>query len=159
MKVALIPDPLYSTGHSDGVASFFEDDVLLIADYNNREYYNDVEHAIKTASPEVETVRLECKHAATNDTNWHGFTSAVGNYVNILVTNNAAYVPQLGIPECDKKALDLVKTDTNKTVLPINTSRLSHMGGNVRCMTYQAESTHPVAKHLLKVAREMTNGV
>ena len=84
MKVALIPDPLYSTGHSDGVASFFEDDVFLIADYNNREYYNDVEHAIKTAFPEVETVRLECKHAATNDTNCCEFTSALGSYVNIL---------------------------------------------------------------------------
>jgi agmatine/peptidylarginine deiminase len=161
MSIAFIADPDDTTGHSDGIVSFIEDDVVLIGDYNDPEYYTDVENSIKTAYPDVKTVRLGCKVAtssATSDKNWRGFSSAVGSYVNILVTNNAAYVPQFGKPKCDKKALDLVKANTDKTVVPIDTSKLSHMGGSVRCMTYQVETCNPVAKRLLKEARKMTNG-
>ena len=78
--------------------------------------------------------------------------------MNILVTNNAVYVPQFGKPKCDKKALDLVQAYTNKTVVPIDTSKLSHMGGSVRCMTSQVEYCTSVAESLLKVARKVTNG-
>ena len=161
MSIAFIADPDDTTGHSDGIVSFIEDDVVLIGDYNDPNYYNDVERSIKTTFPGVRTVRLKCNDAAatgTSDKNWRGFTSAVGSYVNMLVTNNAVYVPQFGKPECDKNTLDLVRANTNKTVVPIDTSKLSHMGGSVRCMTSQVESCNAVAENLLKAARKVTNG-
>ena len=57
-KVAFIPDPEDTTGHSDGIVAFLEDDVLLIGDYGDEEYYKDVEVAVKSVFPEVHTFRL-----------------------------------------------------------------------------------------------------
>lgn len=59
-KVAFIPDPEDTTGHADGIVAFLEDDVLLIGDYGDEEYYEVVEVAVKSVFPEVETFRLPC---------------------------------------------------------------------------------------------------
>lgn len=84
---------------------------------------------------------------------WKGFTTAVGCYVNMLVTNNAVYVPQFNMPNCDTQAIDVIKSHTNKKVVPIDASKLSHMGGSVRCMCWQIESSHLVAQVLKKVCK------
>lgn len=59
-KVAFIPDPEDTTGHADGIVAFLKDDVLLIGDYGDEEYYEVVEVAVKSVFPEVETFRLPC---------------------------------------------------------------------------------------------------
>ena len=153
-KVAFIPDPEDTTGHSDGIVSFIEHDVLLIGDYNDSEYYNAVEKAIKSEFPDLETVRLPCPagvpRGASGSGKEKGFTTAVGSYVNALVTNRAVYVPQFGNASCDAKALEIIKGLTSKTVVGVDTSKLSHMGGSVRCMSWQIESSHFVAQALYK---------
>lgn len=153
-KVAFIPDPEDTTGHSDGIVSFIEDDVLLIGDYNDSEYYDAVEKAVKCEFPDLETVRLPCPsgvpRGASGNSKEKGFTTAVGSYVNALVTNRAVYVPQFGNALCDAKALEIIKSLTSKTVVGIDTSKLSHMGGSVRCMSWQIESSHFVAQALYK---------
>ena len=93
MTIAFIPDPDDTTGHSDGIVSFIEDDVVLIRDYNDPDYYNEVESSIKNTFPSVETIRLKCEDAADTkkrDKNWRGFTSAVGSYVNSGVVAGGA---------------------------------------------------------------------
>lgn len=149
-KVAFIPDPEDTTGHSDGIVSFIEDDVLLIGDYDDLEYYNAVEVAVKSEFPDLKTVRLPCKisNGEPSNAKCKGFTSAVGSYINVLVTNNAVYVPQYSNPVYDSQALEIIKDNTDKTVVPIDTSELSHMGGSVRCMSWQIESSHTLAQTL-----------
>lgn len=60
-KVAFIPDPEDTTGHADGIVAFIEENVLLIGDFGDDDgYYRDVEVAVKSAFPGVETFRLPC---------------------------------------------------------------------------------------------------
>ncbi|XP_028397166.1 uncharacterized protein LOC114520986 [Dendronephthya gigantea] len=152
-KVAFIPDPEDTTGHADGIVAFIEENVLAIADFGDEdEYYRDVEVAVKSAFPNVETFRVPCgkQDSGSVDKKWKGFTDATGSYVNMLVTNNAIYVPQYGQTNYDKQALEIVRSHTSKTVVPVSTKMLSHMGGSVRCMSWQMESSHPVAQALYK---------
>ena len=74
----------------------------------------------------------------------------MGSYVNMLVTNNAVYVPQFNQSNYDSQAIEVIKSHTSKNVLPVDMSKLSHMGGSVRCMSWQIESSHPVAQALYK---------
>ena len=60
-KVAFIPDPEDTTGHADGIVAFLEEDIVLIGDYGDEEYYKAVEVAVKSTFPEVETFRLPCR--------------------------------------------------------------------------------------------------
>lgn len=171
-KIAFIPDPEDTTGHSDGIVAFIEEDILLIANDGDEKYYKEVETAVKTTFPNVKTVCLPCgKHNSSgtmftiinlninahnlilhflDGKKWKGFTTAIGGYVNMLVTTNAVYVPQFNLEESDSKALEIVKSCTQKKVVSINTSNLSHMGGSVRCMSWQMEASHPVAQALYK---------
>ena len=68
----------------------------------------------------------------------------------MLVTNNAVYVPQFNQPDYDLQAIEVIKSHTSKKVIPVDTSKLSHMGGSVRCMSWQVESSHPLAQALCK---------
>jgi agmatine/peptidylarginine deiminase len=85
-KVAFIPDPEDTTGHADGIAAFVEDNVLLIGDYGDEEYYNSVEYAVKSVFPEVETCRLPCGCCDNESTS----TDSSGNkQCSILVQEKA----------------------------------------------------------------------
>ena len=69
-KVAFIPDPEDTTGHADGIVAFVEDNVLLIGDYGDEEYYKSVEYAVKSVFPEVETFRLPCSSDSAGNRQW-----------------------------------------------------------------------------------------
>ena len=47
-KVGFIPDPEDTTGHADGIVAFVEDNVLLIGEHGDEEYYKSVECAVKS---------------------------------------------------------------------------------------------------------------
>ena len=149
-KVAFIPDPEDTTGHADGIVAFVEDNVLLIGDYGDEEYYKSVEYAVKSVFPEVETFRLPCSSDSAVDKKWEGFTTAGGSYPNMLVTNNAVYVPQYNQPSYDTQAIEVIRSHTSKKIVPVDVSKLSHMGGSVRCMSWQIESFQPIAQALYK---------
>ena len=156
-KVAFIPDRKNdTTGHSDGMVSFIEENVLLVADYYEKEFYDKVKEAVLAEFPDLKIVRMPFGYPweKLNAHNWRGFRSAVGVNVNTVVTNNALYVPVFGNSTLDKRALDIMKEHTNKEVHSIDTSKLSKMGGSVRCMTWQIESDQPAAKALLEMAKK-----
>ena len=72
-----------------------------------------------------------------------------GIYTNSAVTTNAVYVPQDGLPGA-AEALAVVTTHAgSKAVVPIDTSRVSMMGGSVRCMCWQLQPEDDTAKRLL----------
>ena len=149
-KVAFIPDYNDTTGHSDGQVSFIEENVILICSYGddveNVNYYNDVENAILTKFPNVTTVKVSCKGTPSK---WRGFDTARNVYVNILVTNNAVYVPSFS-QEHNQQVLTKVRNNVHGStkVLSVNTSKLSKMGGSVRCMSWQLKSDNIIARAL-----------
>ena len=64
------------------------------------------------------------------------FGSACGLYTNMLVTPERIYFPQFGIKE-DAVALQQIRSVTKRTVVPVQSSNVCHMGGGVRCMSWQ----------------------
>lgn len=158
MSVAIIPDPHDTTGHADGVVSFIDSNTLVIGDYCDDKYYKQVEEAVLEAFPELDIVKLPCmddkQTKPKKKANWRGFSSAAGAYVNSLLTDSSLYVPQFQKAESDKKALDILKENANRRVVTVDTSKLSHMGGSVRCMSWQINASDPLAKALLRAARK-----
>ncbi|XP_041375917.1 putative agmatine deiminase [Gigantopelta aegis] len=146
-NVCLIPDPGDKTGHSDGMVSFIERDTLLLADYGNKDEYEKLECIIRSRFPDTKIVRLPCKDTGKT---WKGISSAVGSYVNCLVTSDCVYIPRFG--EDNEEVMSIIRSNTSKKVVSVDTGKLSHMGGSVRCMTWQIRSSHPIAKGLLQLA-------
>lgn len=64
------------------------------------------------------------------------FGSACGLYTNMLVTSERIYFPQFGIKE-DAVALQQIRSVTKRTVVPVQSSNVCHIGGGVRCMSWQ----------------------
>eukprot|EP00112_Aurelia_sp_Birch-Aquarium-sp1_P024880 Seg8036.2 transcript_id=Seg8036.2/GoldUCD/mRNA.D3Y31 product="putative agmatine deiminase" protein_id=Seg8036.2/GoldUCD/D3Y31 len=159
MKVAIIPDPRDTTGHADGVVSFIDTNVLLIGDYCDAKYYKEVKEAVEEAFPDLIIIKMPCmddkqEKSKKKKSNWRGFSSAVGAYVNILLTDSSVYVPHFGKAEVDSQALEIVSKNTQRRVVTVDTGKLSHMGGSVRCMSWQICQSHPLAMALLQAAKK-----
>ena len=73
----------------------------------------------------------------------------------MLVTDNAVYVPQFDSAE-DQAASDVVRANTEKMVLPVNTAQVAVMGGNVRCTTWQMYHDTDIALALVGQAEKRT---
>jgi agmatine deiminase len=88
---------------------------------------------------------------------WHDqpfdarYGTSCGIYVNSVVTDNAIYVPQFGLPE-DADAITLLLQHTEKPVIPIRADGVCAMGGSARCTVWHAEGE--IADRLRAAARE-----
>lgn len=148
-KVLVIPDPEDTTGHSDGVVSFVNEDTLLVAYYqDDKEYYDVIEHEVKKAFPHINVVPLPCYEVKKKS---HGFSSAEGSYANSLVTYNAVYLPFFSNQSSNEKALKVFQDNTNKEVIPVyGMQKVAPLGGSLRCMSWQIDEDHPIAKSLFE---------
>lgn len=85
----------------------------------------------------------------------HGFGTAEGSYANSLVTNNAVYLPFFSDQRSNQIAFEVFKRNTDKEVVPVYTAgTLPALGGSVRCVTWQIDQEHPVAKALFSYIDE-----
>ena len=159
MKVAVIPDPLDTTGHADGVVTFVEEDVLLISLFDDADavdFYNAMETAVLSVFPNLTIVPLPC-YARKGKS--QGFVSAEGSYANSLVTSNAIYLPFFGNQTSNERAFATFKNSTQKDVIPVyNAGKVPVLGGSLRCMTWQIAQEHPVAKALFAYVKKKSSG-
>lgn len=149
-KVIYIPDPEDTTGHSDGVVSFVEEDVLLVAYYeDDKEYFEMIEHEVRKAfGDQIKVVPLPCYEVKKKS---HGFGSSEGSYANTLVTNNAVYVPMFSNQASNRKALETFQRSAKKDVVPVpGLDKVAKLGGSIRCMSWQIDQDHPIAKKLFQ---------
>ena len=148
-KVAVVEDPGDTTGHADGILSFVEEDVLLIALFDGPDdarYYRSMKKAVLKVFPSLTVIPLPC-YIKKGDSN--GFGSAEGSYANSLVTNNAVYVPFFSNKKSNERAFAVFQSSTNKDVVAVEAAgKVPALGGSVRCMTWQIDQDHPVAKAL-----------
>jgi agmatine/peptidylarginine deiminase len=136
--------------------AFVDNRTILVADYGDESAYKaDTEALRETFGDErhLTIIKLPCydpgsQPASKKSKHTEQFDSAEGAYVNMLVSDKAIYVPQFGSPQ-DQLALEIVRTNTDKKVLSINTSQLAHMGGSVRCMSWQIYRDTEIATSLL----------
>ena len=122
--------------HADGVVAFIDANVLVINRYSeDPEYAAQLKSDLRAGLPDVTLHEITTPYDGSEIYDAK-FGSACGLYTNMLVTANRIYLPQFGIPE-DREALESVRSWTSKQVIPVRSDKVCHMGGGVRCMSWQ----------------------
>ncbi len=132
-------------GHSDGVAMWVEEDILLVNDYRkyDKGYRSKLLAEIKESLPDTTIIEVPVEY--TNDD-----SSAVGINVNSTVTFNNIYMPVFGMQH-EKAVLDAVHKNTTKRVHTVRSNGVATGGGSVRCLTWQLTGEN--AEKLILAAR------
>lgn len=134
--VAIIPtDDPEGLGHADGMVMFADPDTIFLNAYDEP-FRTDIRSILHEAFPGTRVLDMPVV--------WHDqpydarYGTACGIYVNAVVTDTAIYVPQFGLPE-DAQAVALLRAQTNKVVVPIESTGVCDMGGSARCTVWHAE--------------------
>ena len=133
--------------HADGVVSFVDENTLMINSYpDDIAYSQKLKRDLRRGLPHLRIHEIITPYddSVIYDDR---FGSACGLYTNALVTPDRIYFPQFNIPE-DKIALQQVKAITNREIVPVPSSLVCHMGGGVRCMSWQLRGDN--ARRLLQ---------
>lgn len=133
-NVVLIPvEPDDECGHSDGVLQFLNENTLLVNDYSMTypDYGKRVLEAISAAGFDYIEIPYVPDEDVTGD-----FTSALGNYVNILYMKNLVVVPIYGIA-ADTRVREIY-TDLfkDRKVKFVDCSDLAKQGGVLNCISW-----------------------
>lgn len=123
-------------GHSDGMVKFIGKHTLFINDFSYEpNFLSKVKKQILLVDPKMKFITLPSSYTDKGQYD-QKIASAKGLYINMLETSNAIYFPQYGLKN-DQRAMDIVKKNTDKKVVPINVSKLSTTGGSVHCLTWE----------------------
>ncbi len=138
-QVAIIPtDDPGGLAHADGMVMFGDTRTLFVNEYEEP-FRSKVHDELKAAFPKIKIVEVPVRFS--NDAYDPEFGSACGIYVNSVVTDSTIYVPQFGL-DLDKKVLNLIRQNTSKAVVPIESAGVCSMGGSARCLVWQAKGSH-----------------
>lgn len=122
--------------HADGVVSFVDQNTLVINSYpEDPDYAKQLKADLKRGLPNVKIREIITPYDGSQIYD-EKFGSACGLYTNMLVTPERIYFPQFGIKE-DAVALQQIRSATKRTVVPVQSASVCHMGGGVRCMSWQ----------------------
>ena len=137
-EVAIIEPDEDVLAHADGMVAFIDDEVLLVNQYAEREFRQDILEELKNSFPNIKIIEVPVDFSE-NKKEWAGFNSACGVNLNLVITNNNIYVPTFN-SDNDEKVLEIIKSNTTKKVIPIEASGVCAMGGSVRCLTWQTNN-------------------
>lgn len=122
--------------HADGVVSFIDQNTLVINTYpEDPDYAKQLKIDLKRGIPNIKIHEITTPYDGSEIYD-EKFGSACGLYTNMLVTPERIYFPQFGIKQ-DAVALQQIRRLTKRTVIPIHSAQVCHMGGGVRCMSWQ----------------------
>ena len=134
-EFAIIPydDPVL--GHADGMVSFIDENVLLLMKFDEGKLLNKIRKILREVFTGLKIVEIEAEYSMKKE---KGFYSAHGCYANILTTDETLYVPVFGMKQ-DEQVLKVIKENTTKKVVAIDCQKVSVLGGNVRCLTWEVK--------------------
>jgi len=144
--VAIIPYDDEVMGHADGMVMFVDDNVLLVNQYEEP-FRSLVIDELTASLPGVTIVEVE---VAYDEGVFDGFASACGINLNATVTHNHIYVPNYTTATNDD-AIATITANTTKSVKTVDGQNVCHMGGSVRCLTWQLTGEN--ARKLIEAAR------
>ncbi|WP_196076064.1 MULTISPECIES: agmatine deiminase family protein [unclassified Acinetobacter] len=122
--------------HADGVVCFIEKDTVVINSYpEDPEYSKQLKADLKRGIPKIKIHEIVTPYDGSQIYD-EKFGSACGLYTNMLVTPERIYFPQFGIKQ-DAVALQQLRQLTKRTVIPVQSAQVCHMGGGIRCMSWQ----------------------
>ena len=147
-EVAIIEYDDDVMGHADGMVMWADSNTLLVNAYD-KPLRGEVLRELESAFTDVTIVEVPAKFTYSR---WRDFNSACGVNVNAVVTHNHIYVPTFNQPDADDAAIDIIRSNTAKTVHTVSAEQVCHMGGSVRCMSWQIAGEN--ARKLILSARK-----
>ena len=122
--------------HADGVVSFVDQNTLVMNTYpEDPDYTKKLKADLIRGIPNIKIHEIITPYDGSQIYD-KKFGSACGLYTNMLVTPENIYFPQFGIKE-DSVALQQIRAITKRKVIPVQSNHVCHMGGGVRCMSWQ----------------------
>ncbi|MEM7216317.1 MAG: agmatine deiminase family protein [Pseudomonadota bacterium] len=147
-KVAIIPSDDPGLAHADGMVMFGDSRTLFVNQYKGA-FRKKVMDELQTSFPGVKIVEIPVRFSGGSYD--PKFGSACGIYVNAVVTGSTIYMPVFG-SSLDSEALNIVRKNTRKAVVPIPSRSVCSMGGSARCLVWQAKGSH--GSKLVNAARK-----
>lgn len=147
-EVAIIDYDDEVMGHADGMVMWTDAQTLLVNQYDEP-FRSRVMRELESAFSGVTIVEVA---ATFTYTQWRDFNSACGVNLNSVVTYNHIYVPTFNQSVADRAALRVIQNNTDKKVHTISAEHVCHMGGSVRCLSWQITGAN--AKKLIEAARQ-----
>ena len=143
-QVAIIPElPGDATGHVDGMMMFTETNTILLQQLPQPQHSQTIQE-LKAAFPGIKIVVVPDYY---EDANWNGFSSACNIFINATVTDRFIYMPTFNT-NYDNQMKALLQANTSKEVVTVAAEGVCHMGGSVRCMSWQLKGNN--AQRLLE---------
>ena len=122
--------------HADGVVSFVDQNTLVMNTYpEDPDYTKKLKADLIRGIPNIKIHEIITPYDGSQIYD-KKFGSACGLYTNMLVTPEHIYFPQFGIKQ-DSVALQQIRAITKRKVIPVQSNHVCHMGGGVRCMSWQ----------------------
>jgi len=150
--VAILEPDEDRLAHSDGMVMWVDENTLLVNDYSkDPEFRESVLNELKSSFPDVLIVEVPVQYSQNPPGKWKGFSSACGVNLNSVLTFYNLYVPVFNMDH-DRQALDIIKQNTTRNVIPVTAEGVCAMGGSVRCLTWQLAGEN--ANKLILAARK-----
>lgn len=149
-EIAIIePDDL-TLAHSDGMVMWLDENTLLVNDYSNdTTFRNMVLGELYSSFPGVNIIEIPVVFSNGGIGN---ISSSCGININSVLTYNNVYVPVFDMAH-DTEALQIIRNNTTKNVIPVSASGVCTLGGSVRCLTWQLTGNN--AKKLILAGRNL----
>ena len=126
-EVAIIP---YDTDFesSDRIVMWINNNTIVVNNIKEKpELRTAVLNELKTSFPNVTIIEVPDEYAET---------SSVGININSVVTDQFIYVPVFG-NSTDDNFISILSKHTNKTIVPIDATDITRVGGSCRSLTWQ----------------------
>ncbi|MCU0240213.1 MAG: agmatine deiminase family protein, partial [Pyrinomonadaceae bacterium] len=150
-EVAILEPDEEVLAHSDGMVMWLDEKTLLVNQYTDKAFRKLVLDELTASFPDTNIIEVPVEYGKNKRGEWEGFESACGVNLNSVLTFKNIYVPVFGMTH-DKKAVEIIRQNTDKTVLEIDAKGVCPMGGSVRCLTWQLTGEN--AEKLIQAARE-----
>lgn len=151
-EVAILPPDDEVLAHSDGMVSWLDANTLMVNDYSDDpDLRTEVLDELAAAFPGVTPIEVPVEYSTAAPASGDGIGSACGINLNATVTFDYAYVPVFGMSH-DEQALQLIRDNSGKTIIPINAQGVCELGGSVRCLTWQLSGGN--AETIINAARD-----
>ena len=151
-EVAILEPDEEVLAHSDGMVMWVDDNTLLVNDYSAYPNFRDlVLDELWASFPFATIIEVPVEYGQNKAGEWEGFESACGVNLNSVLTFENIYVPVFNMAH-DESAVDVIRENTSRNVVPINAEGVCPMGGSVRCLTWQLTGEN--AEKIILAARE-----
>ncbi len=117
-------------GHADGIVRFVSSEVLLVSHSSDADYRRKLDAVLQSAKLDCEIVPFPC----FVDDDYDGVSSAVGCYINFILTAQGAVLPTFDDP-LDNQALAILEKHLSLPIKTVKATALAKFGGVFNCAT------------------------